>query len=123
MNKSLNVLIFPSGSGVSKEIFDSLKYIRWINIIGIDSDENNFSYYQFNNLILNAPFIKDEEETIVFLKKIINENNIDCIYPAFDSIIVFLKKYEELLGVKIRSSPLDTCNICFSKKKNLRTFR
>jgi len=47
MNTNLNVLIFPAGSGVSKEIFDSLKYIRWINLFGADSDENNFSFYQF----------------------------------------------------------------------------
>ena len=59
INKNLNLLIFPSGSGVSKEIFDSLKYIRWITIFGMDSDENNFSYYQFENIILEAPFIKD----------------------------------------------------------------
>jgi hypothetical protein len=117
MNKNLNVLIFPSGSGVSKEIFDSLKYIRWINLFGIDSDEKNFSYYQFENLILGAPFIKDEAKTINYIKDIILKHNIDCIFPAFDSIIVFLKKYEEILGVKIISSPFDTCNICFSKKK------
>ena len=115
--KDLNVLIFPSGSGVSKEIFDSLKYIRCINVYGTDADNNNFSYYQFKNLILGAPFIKDEEETIHFIKELIKKYDIDCIYPAFDSIIVFLKKHENILGVKIISSPIDTCNICFSKKK------
>ena len=30
-NTNTNILIFPSGSGVAKEIYDSLKYIR--NII------------------------------------------------------------------------------------------
>jgi hypothetical protein len=118
-NATLNVLIFPSGSGVSKEIFDSLKYIRTINIVGIDSDENNFSYYQFENLILGAPFIKDEKKTINFIKDIVQKYKIDCIFPAFDSIIVFLKKYEDEIGIKVISSPLETCNICFSKKKNL----
>jgi predicted ATP-grasp superfamily ATP-dependent carboligase len=113
---NLNVLIFPSGSGVSKEIFDALKYIRTINIYGSDFDENNFSYYQFKNLILGAPFIKDEEKTITFLNELIQLYNIHCIYPAFDSVIVFLKKYEHLLGVKIISSPIETCTICFSKK-------
>lgn len=117
MNTNLNVLIFPSGSGVSKEIFDSLKYIRWITIFGTDYDEKNFSFYQFENIILDAPFIKDEEKTINYIKDIIIKHNIDCIFPAFDSIIVFLKKYEEILGVKIISSPLETCNICLSKKK------
>jgi hypothetical protein len=115
-NKIINVLIFPSGSGVSKEIFDSLKYIRFINIIGIDSNNQNFSYYQFKNLTLGAPFIKDEENTVNYLKDIVQKHNIDCIFPAFDSIIVFLKKYEESIGVKVISSPLETCNICFSKK-------
>jgi hypothetical protein len=115
--ENINILIFPSGTGVSKEIFDSLKYIRWINIIGIDSDDKNFSYYQFDNLFLGAPFIKDKEETLSYLKNVIKKNNIKCIYPAFDSIIVFLKQHELELGVKIISSPSETCDVCFSKKK------
>ena len=123
INSNLNLLIFPSGTGVSKEIFDSLKYIRWINIIGTDFDENNFSYYQFENMITGAPFIKNEEETIHFLKNVISKYNIDCIYPAFDSVISFLKKYEENIGVKIISSPLKTCEICFSKKKTYNLFK
>ena len=117
VDKILNVLIFPSGSGVSKEIFDSLKYIRWINLIGTDFDETNFSYYQFDNLILGAPFIKDETKTINFIKDIVKQKKIDCIFPAFDSVIVFLKKHEESIGAKIISSCMETCNICFSKKR------
>jgi hypothetical protein len=123
MDKKINVLIFPAGSGVSKEIFDSLKYNRLINLIGIDSDENNFSYYQFEKLILGAPFIKDEEKTIHFIKDIVQKYNIDCIFPAFDSIIVFLKKHEKTIGTKIISSPIETCNICFSKKKTYELFK
>jgi len=120
---NLNILIFPSGSGVSKEIFDSLKYIRWINLFGIDSTEYNFSYYQFNNYTSNAPFIKDVYKTIDFLRNIINLYKIDCIYPAFDNIIVFLKQFENELGVKVISSPIDTCNLCFSKKKTYELFK
>lgn len=123
INNNLNLLIFPSGSGVSKEIFDSLKYIRWITIFGMDSDENNFSYYQFENIILEAPFIKDEKETIQFIKEKIKKYNIDCIYPSFDNIIYFLKKYECELGVKIIAPELNTCEICLSKKKTYDLFK
>jgi len=123
INNNLNLLIFPCGSGVSKEIFDSLKYIRWINIIGMDSDENNFAYYQFENIILGAPFIKNETETINFLKDKIKEFNIDCIYPAFDSIIYFLKKHEKTLNIKIIAPDLNTCDICLSKKKTYNLFK
>jgi carbamoylphosphate synthase large subunit len=117
INNNLNVLIFPSGSGVSKEIFDALKYIRWINIYGIDADKDNFSYYQFQNFISDAPFIKDEESTLSYLKDLIESKNIHCIFPAMDNIIYFLKKYENVLGIKIISSELTTCDICMSKSK------
>jgi carbamoyl-phosphate synthase large subunit len=117
INNNLNILIFPSGSGVAKEIFDSLKYIRWINIIGSDFNDKNFSYYEFKNLELDAPFIKDENDTILYLKNIIKKHNIDCIYPAFDSMLVFLKNKEKELDVKIICSPIETCNLCISKLK------
>lgn len=122
INNNLNVLIFPSGSGVAKEIFDSLKYIRWINIFGLESNEDNYSTYQFDNVILDAPFIIEIEKTLYFLKNIINHHNIDCIFPAMDNIIVFLKKYEKELNVKIISSDIDICNTCFSKKKTYNLF-
>ena len=123
INNNLNVLIFPSGSGVSKEIFDALKYIRWINIYGMESDEQNFSYYQFKNIILGAPFIKDIDETLNFLKHYIKEYNIHCIFPSMDNVILFLKKYESELNVKIISSDLETCEICLSKTKTYNLFK
>ena len=45
---------------------------------------NNFSYYQFKNLILGAPFIKDEEETIHFIKELIKQK----------TFFQFLKKFQ-----------------------------
>jgi predicted ATP-grasp superfamily ATP-dependent carboligase len=122
-NDMTNVLIFPSGTGVSKEIFDALKYIRNINIVGVDADDCNFSAYQFASLETGAPFIKNKDETISFLQNIIKKYNITSIYPAFDSIIVFLKTWEKELGVRVISSPLETCNICFSKKLTYDYFR
>jgi len=123
INKRLNVLIFPSGSGVSKEIFDSLKYIRWINIYGAESSDDNFSSYQFENIILNTPYISDVEGTLTFLKQVINDKKIDCIFPAMDNIIVFLKTYEDYLGVKIIAPNLDICRICLSKQKTYELFK
>jgi predicted ATP-grasp superfamily ATP-dependent carboligase len=111
----INVLIFPSATGTSREIFDSLKFIRWINIIGADNDIKNFSHYEFKNLEINAPFITNENETILFLQNIIKKYNIKCIYPAFDSVMLFLKKHENTLNVKILTSPYETCQLCISK--------
>ena len=113
--EQINVLIFPSATGTSREIFDSLKFVRWINIIGADNDITNFSYYEFKNLVTNAPFITNENETILFLQNLIKKYNIKCIYPAFDSVMLFLKKHESILNVGILSSPYKTCQLCISK--------
>jgi hypothetical protein len=111
----INVLIFPSGSLVAKEIFDSLKYEKNIKIFGTDYDENNISSFYFRNYISGCPFIKDKNETILFLKDIIINNNIDYIYPAFDSVLNFLKNNEKEIGAKILAPNIDTINICNSK--------
>ena len=90
----MNILIFPSGSMVAKEIYDSLKDHRTINIFGTDFDMNNYSSFYFENYISGCPMINKKEETIEFLNKIVRKYNIKYIYPAFDSIIYFLKENE-----------------------------
>jgi predicted ATP-grasp superfamily ATP-dependent carboligase len=114
--EQINILIFPSATGTSREIFDSLKFIRWINIIGADSDIKNFSHYEFKNLEINAPFITNENDTILYLQNLIKKHNIKCIYPAFDSVMLFLKKHENILNVEILTSPYKTCQLCISKR-------
>jgi len=60
----LNILIFPSGSGVAKEIYDSLKYIRNITLFGGEGNDNNFTNFLFNNAIFNIPMLKDRVKII-----------------------------------------------------------
>lgn len=116
----MNVLIFPSGSLVSKEIYDSLKFQKNIKIYGTDYDNNNFSYYLFDNYIKGCPFIQDKEGTVIFLNNIVNKYNIKYIFPAFDSVILFLKENEIAIGAKIICPDLDIIQICNSK---LRTYQ
>ena len=117
----MNILLFPSGSGVAKELWDALKFEKNINIIGADYDSNTFSSFQFN-VITGAPFIKDERETISFLKKLIYTHNIDGIFPTMDHVGLFLKRHEHELNVKILTSPIETCEVCISKKKTYELF-
>lgn len=111
----MNILIFPSGSMVAKEIYDSLKDHRTINIFGTDFDMNNYSSFYFENYISGCPMINKKEETIEFLNKIVRKYNIKYIYPAFDSIIYFLKENEKQIGAKCVAPSLDVINICNSK--------
>ncbi len=111
----MNILIFPSGSTVAHEIYESLKYIKNVTILGTDFDNSNYSSIYFENYIPGCPFIKDEIETLTFLKKLVSDNNIHYIFPAFDSVIEFLKRNETNLGTKIICPELDIIQLCNSK--------
>ena len=113
----LNILIFPSGSGVAKEIYDSLKYIRNITLFGGEGNDNNFTNFLFNNAIFNIPMLKDEELLINHLNTIIKENKINYIFPAYDIIHWFLSKHRNRIDCKVLVSEFETCNICISKTK------
>ena len=47
----LNILIFPSGSKIAKEIFDALKFDPNINIIGGEENDNNFTNFLYKTSI------------------------------------------------------------------------
>lgn len=117
----MNILLFPSGSGVAKELWDALKFEKNINIIGAEHDANTFSSFQFQ-VVTGAPFIRDEQETLIFLKQLIHTRDIDGIFPTMDHVGLFLKRHEPELGVKIFTSPLETCEVCISKKKTYELF-
>ena len=113
----LNILIFPSGSGVAKEIYDSLKYIRNITLFGGEGNDNNFTNFLFNNAIFNIPMLKDEELLINHLNTIVKENKINYIFPAYDIIHWFLSKHRNRIDCKVLVSDFETCDICISKTK------
>jgi hypothetical protein len=117
MNDNTNILIFPSGSGVAKEIYDSLKYIRNINLFGGEGNDNNFTNFLFEKTIFDIPMIKDEVFFINELNKIIDENKIDYIYPAYDIIHWFLSKNKSKINAKILVSDFETCDVCISKTR------
>lgn len=117
MNKNLNILIFPSGSGVAKEIYDSLKFIRTINLFGGEGNENNFTNFLFEKTFFGIPMIKEKDELIKSLNDIIEKNNINYIYPAYDVVHHFLSKYRDELKCPVLVADYETCDICVSKSK------
>jgi len=112
----MNILIFPSGSTVAQEIYESLKYVKDVKLFGTDFDYSNYSSIHFENYIPGCPFIKDESATLTFLKKIVAENDIRYIFPAFDAVIEFLKMNETEIGSKIICPDLDIIRLCNSKR-------
>lgn len=63
----MNILLFPSGSLVAKEIYDALKYEKNLKLYGTDSTDDNVSSYYMEHYIPGCPFISDETATLEFL--------------------------------------------------------
>lgn len=114
MNK-INILIFPCGSEIGLEIFESLKFLKNINIIGGSSidDHGKFTFKKYYG---NFPFVNDKK-FIPFIKKFVKDKKINFIYPCMDSVLCILKKHEKEINCKILTSDLQTTEICLSKEK------
>jgi predicted ATP-grasp superfamily ATP-dependent carboligase len=112
-----NILLFPSGSQVAHEIYNSLKYEKYVECIGADNGNNNWSYFVLEKYVNNIPMYNPETENefIGSLKSVINNYKISCIVPCFDKFIPILKKLERELGCIVIAPDIRVCNICQHK--------
>ena len=115
MAKPLNILVFPCGSEVALEIYRSLEHSIHFNLIGANSVDDHGKFV-FENYVDGIPFA-NHPDFIPTLKKLIEEKEIDAIYPAMDSVIATLKMHEMELGCPVIASDINTTEICLSKSK------
>ncbi len=115
------VLIFPAGSEIAFEILNSLKYSRFVEIYGGTSSEDH-SAFVYRNLIKGFPYV-DEEGFLTYLNQKINEYQIDVVYPAHDSVSVFLADHAAEIDAKVIISDKDTARICRDKRETYDFFR
>jgi hypothetical protein len=111
----INVLAFPCGSEIALEVYRSLSKVKDVNLFGASSVEDH-GRFVFSNYIGNVPYITDDD-FIEFIKQIVDENNIHAIFPCLDIAIPLLKRHEKYLNCKVISSPVETAEICLSKRK------
>lgn len=111
----INVLVFPCGSEIGLEINEALKRDKHIKLFGLSSVPCHGSFV-YENYIEGVPFISDDS-FIEEINKIIEENEIDVLIPAYDDVILILSENRERLSCKLATSPKETCQIARSKKK------
>ena len=113
MSSKKNILIFPAGTEIAFEILNALKYSKFVEIYGGTSVDDH-SEFVYKNLIKGFPFI-GEDGFIEYLNKVVEEYNIDYIYPAHDSACVYLSEHSEKIKAEIVGSEYKTVKICRSK--------
>lgn len=112
-NMNNNILVIPCSTGLSIEIYDSLKNIKNINLYGLNLNAKSRGYYLYKNY---SEFLSYKDKNFnSILKEYVLQNNINYIIPGDDNTVFLLKELEFYLGVKVITSPIETSKIARSK--------
>ncbi|RFS23947.1 ATP-grasp domain-containing protein [Chitinophaga silvatica] len=115
------VLVFPCGSEIGLEIHKALKFCKDIELFGASSVSSNNGKYQYKNYIEGLPWV-EAPGFIDQLNELILKHNIDFIYPAHDSVLLFLSQNQSLVKATVIASEAKTCEICRSKALTYQIF-
>jgi len=118
-----NILIFPCGSEIGLELFNSLSASTHFKLFGGSSSDDH-GMYVYENYIGGLPFVDDDDFTEK-INKVISENQIDFIFPAHDSVVLKLAEQAAAgnLNCEVITSPAETCIITRSKGKTYKHFQ
>lgn len=110
-----NVFVFPYGSEIALEIARALLYDTHFHLIGGGSIKDH-GRFVFSDRVENLPW-ESSPDFLPTIRQLVKDHNIDLIYPAMDSSILYLKKAESFLGCKVVGPDLPVTEICLSKRK------
>lgn len=121
MFKKKNVLVFPAGTEIASEIFNALKLCKFVTLFG-GTSVNDHSEYMYKNLIKDIPFIH-ENGFIEAFNRILSENKIDCVYPAYDPVIEFFNENSDKINAQLIIADKTTTSVCRSKSQSYKLFK
>ena len=90
----INVLVFPCGSEIGLEVNEALKRDKHIKLFGLSSVPCH-GRFVYENYIEGISFI-NSDSFIDELNRIIEDNNIDLLIPAYDDAILYLSEAKEM---------------------------
>lgn len=112
------VLVFPAGTEIGLEIFQSLKYCKEVELFAAGQDVSNHARFVYPEYHL-LPSIH-QPGWVEALIKLCHTLCIDYIFPAYDDVIVALSRETDRLPAKVISSPASACEITRAKSDTYR---
>lgn len=111
------VLVFPCGSEAGLEIHAALKFEKAIDLVGASSVDDH-GRFVYKNYVGDVPFIS-EPNFLDELNRVIEENEIDWIFPAYDDVLLHLSANRDTL-----KAPLLTSNpeVVYTARSKARTY-
>lgn len=118
MVRPLKVLVFPSGTEIAMEIWQSLKDCRGIELYGASSATSSHGPYVFSKHY-EIPDVHDPR-WLDELNLLLRRECIDYVFPAHDDVVLALAEKRDNVASGVVSSPAETCIITRSKLKTYR---
>ena len=113
-----NVLVFPAGTEISQEICNSLKYSKFVRLVGGASVDDHGAFL-YDNCINTFPYIS-EDCFVDYLNRIIDEEKIDYVYPANDATLFLMSESRGRINAPVIATDAKTVAICCSKNDTYR---
>jgi hypothetical protein len=116
------VLILPIGTEIGLEIYRALRFSKHFEVFGISSDPNNHGRFLCGDSYIHydlPPF--NDEWFWNSVSDIVRKYSIDFIYPASPLLFDHLDGMPPELNIIL--PPLETVEICRSKRKTYKKFR
>lgn len=109
------VLVFPCGSEIGLEVYNSVNKSLHFELIGLSSvpDHGKFVYENY----IEGIGLFTEPNFIDELNSIIKKYKIDIIYPTMDSVISFLKLNIDNLKIPVVGPSAEVAKLCENKKE------
>jgi len=116
-NDKYNVLVFPAGSEIGIEIFNSLKYNIHINLFGATGKRDHSEFiYRPERIVVDNDLYIDRHDFIKKLNEIVKSLEIDIILPTHDSIALFLSEHCDEIKAKVTTSSFKTASVARKKR-------
>lgn len=117
------VLVFPAGSEIGLEIFNSLKYSHHAEVFGASGKSDHAAYvYDSAHYVEDEKLYVDAPNFVEHLNALLLRLGIDFIYPTHDTIATFLAEHQIALKAQVIGSDATTNRIARHKRLTYATF-
>ena len=123
IDKRFNILIFPAGSEIGFEIYNSLKYNLHIELFGASAKSDHARFLYDKDHYFEGDYYITDVNFIENFNSLLRHLNIDIIMPTHDSIALFLAKNKANITANILTSPYQTALIAREKKLTFNLFK
>lgn len=117
------VLVFPAGSEIGLEIFNSLKYSHHVDVFGASGKNDHAAYVYDKDHYVEDDFFVDRPDFISRFNQLLRSLGIEYIFPTHDTVCCFLAEHQSELEAQVLTSCVETNRIARSKKLTYNLFK